>query len=211
MEIATCCRHVVRLVMQVLHRLWTALRIRPAAVTHLTGTAVDFVRSAPDLLPEKARLRPPGRGVAPERQATSTHVSRPRPAGTARGPPPRLAPGRADHPAPYPPGLASRRRPLVLEAVVVPLDAVGTSPTGGASFCSPSTSSLGNFGQVRRHHDRSSPLVAGRARRPARPRVGSQRMEASAWDVRCPAQLPTTTALASPHARRLPVLSPGCF
>jgi putative transposase len=57
MRIAPVCRHGVRLLMQVLHLLWTALWIRPAAVTHLTGTAVDCVRSKPELLMENALLR----------------------------------------------------------------------------------------------------------------------------------------------------------
>ena len=43
--------------MRMLHSLWSWLWRRPAAATHLTGTAADLVRSKPDLLIENALLR----------------------------------------------------------------------------------------------------------------------------------------------------------
>lgn len=57
MSIASFYHHGVRLVMRVLRLLWSRLRLRPAAATHLTGTATDFVRSKSDLVVENALLR----------------------------------------------------------------------------------------------------------------------------------------------------------
>jgi hypothetical protein len=48
---------LIRLLVFLLRPLWTALWLRPAAATHLRGTAADLWRSKPDLLIENALLR----------------------------------------------------------------------------------------------------------------------------------------------------------
>jgi transposase InsO family protein len=50
-------RRLVRLLVYLLRPLWTALWLRPAAATHLHGTAADLLRGKPDLLIENALLR----------------------------------------------------------------------------------------------------------------------------------------------------------
>ena|SRR5579871_5424218 len=57
MLIASACRQVFRLFVFLLRPLWAVLWRRPAAGTHLCGTAADLLRSKPDLLIENALLR----------------------------------------------------------------------------------------------------------------------------------------------------------
>jgi transposase InsO family protein len=57
MAIASLCRLLIRLLVSLLRPLWTTLWLRPAAATHLRGTAADLLRSKPDLLIENALLR----------------------------------------------------------------------------------------------------------------------------------------------------------
>jgi transposase InsO family protein len=57
MVTAAVYRPFVHLVLLVLRPLWSWLWRRPAAATHLRGSAVDLLRSKPDLLIENALLR----------------------------------------------------------------------------------------------------------------------------------------------------------
>lgn len=57
MVIATLCRHVARHIRLVLHLLWSVTWVRPAVAAHVSGTAIDLLRSKPDLLIENALLR----------------------------------------------------------------------------------------------------------------------------------------------------------
>jgi transposase InsO family protein len=54
---SAACRQSCRLFVFLLGPLWAALWRRPAAASHLRGTAVDLRRSKPDLLIENALLR----------------------------------------------------------------------------------------------------------------------------------------------------------
>jgi putative transposase len=57
MNIAIFCRQFVRIFALIVRLLWSPLWVRPAAATHLTGTAADLLRSKPDLVIENALLR----------------------------------------------------------------------------------------------------------------------------------------------------------
>jgi hypothetical protein len=57
MVIATICRSVARHIRLVLHLLWSVIWVRPAVAAHVSGTAVDLLRTKPDLLIENALLR----------------------------------------------------------------------------------------------------------------------------------------------------------
>ncbi|HWE61570.1 MAG TPA: hypothetical protein VHB98_07650, partial [Chloroflexota bacterium] len=57
MNIAIFCRQFVRIFALIVRPLWSSLWVRPAATTHLRGSAADLLRSKPDLLIENALLR----------------------------------------------------------------------------------------------------------------------------------------------------------
>jgi hypothetical protein len=57
MHIARVVRLRVRSSVFLLQGLWSSLWVRPAAATHIIGTAADLLRGKPDLLIENALLR----------------------------------------------------------------------------------------------------------------------------------------------------------